>query len=163
MLPARFEFDPGNLAPAEAERETFERLTAERERLGPVNLVAESELAELDANRAQGAAERDELQEAINRLRGSIGSLNREGRVRLLDAFEKVNTHFQSLFTTLFDGGHAHLELVESDDPLWSFVLVQSAATGPLQAFLSAWRAWISAHAPRNIRWSLDVDPQDID
>ncbi|MEP7083541.1 MAG: primosomal protein N', partial [Betaproteobacteria bacterium] len=42
-------------------------------------------------------------------------------------------------------------------------VLVQSAATGPLQAFLSAWRAWISAHAPRNIRWSLDVDPQDID
>ncbi|MEO7814066.1 MAG: chromosome segregation protein, partial [Sphingomicrobium sp.] len=118
LLPGKFEFDPANLAPAEAERETFERLTAERERLGPVNLVAESELAELDANRAQGAAERDELQEAINRLRGSIGSLNREGRVRLLAAFEQVNTHFQSLFTTLFDGGQAHLELVESDDPL---------------------------------------------
>ena len=118
LLPGKFGFDATNLAPAEVERETFERLTAERERLGPVNLVAESELAELDANRAQGAAERDELQEAINRLRGSIGSLNREGRVRLLDAFEKVNTHFQSLFTTLFDGGHAHLELVESDDPL---------------------------------------------
>ena len=118
LLPGKFEFDPANLAPAEAERETFERLTAERERLGPVNLVAESELVELDANRAQGAAERDELQEAINRLRGSIGSLNREGRVRLLEAFEKVNTHFQSLFATLFDGGLAHLELVESDDPL---------------------------------------------
>ena len=118
LLAGKFAFDADNLAPAEAERETFERLTAERERLGPVNLVAESELAELDANRAQGAAERDELQEAINRLRGSIGSLNREGRVRLLDAFEKVNGHFQSLFTTLFDGGHAHLELVESDDPL---------------------------------------------
>ena len=102
----------------EVERATFERLTAERERLGPVNLVAESELAELDASRAQGAAERDELQEAINRLRGSIGSLNREGRVRLLDAFEKVDGHFRSLFTTLFDGGQAHLELVESDDPL---------------------------------------------
>ncbi len=118
LLPGKFEFDPANLALAEAERETFERLTAERERLGPVNLVAESELAELDENRAQGAAERDELREAINRLRGSIGSLNREGRVRLLDAFEKVNGHFQSLFTTLFDGGQAHLELVESDDPL---------------------------------------------
>ena len=118
LVAEKFGFDPANLAPAEAERATFERLTAERERLGPVNLVAESELAELDANRAQGAAERDELQEAINRLRGSIGSLNREGRVRLLDAFEKVNTHFQSLFATLFDGGHAHLELVESDDPL---------------------------------------------
>ncbi|MGZ9087098.1 MAG: chromosome segregation protein SMC, partial [Rhodoplanes sp.] len=114
LLPERFAFDPAALAPAEAERETFERLSAERERLGPVNLVAESELAELEQNRAQGAAERDELQEAINRLRGSIGSLNREGRVRLLAAFEQVDGHFRSLFTTLFDGGQAHLELVES-------------------------------------------------
>ena len=118
LLPERFAFDSAKLEPADTERETFERLTAERERLGPVNLVAESELAELDANRLAGAAERDELQEAINRLRGSIGSLNREGRVRLLDAFEKVDGHFRSLFTTLFDGGQAHLELVESDDPL---------------------------------------------
>ena len=118
LLPERFAFDSAKLAAAEAERGTFERLNAERERLGPVNLVAETELAELEANRALGAAERDELQEAINRLRGSIGSLNREGRVRLLDAFEKVDGHFRSLFTTLFDGGQAHLELVESDDPL---------------------------------------------
>ena len=68
--------------------------------------------------RQPGAAERDELTQAINRLRGSIGSLNREGRVRLLDAYEQVDRHFRSLFTTLFDGGQAHLELVESDDPL---------------------------------------------
>jgi chromosome segregation protein len=63
-------------------------------------------------------AEREELGQAINRLRGSIGSLNREGRVRLLAAFEAVDRHFRSLFTTLFEGGQAHLELVESDDPL---------------------------------------------
>lgn len=56
--------------------------------------------------------------EAINQLRGSIGSLNREGRQRLLAAFEEVDQHFQRLFTTLFDGGKAHLELVDSDDPL---------------------------------------------
>ncbi len=118
LLPGKFGFDSSALDPADIERETFERLTAERERIGPVNLVAESELAELEASRASGAAERDELQEAINRLRGSIGSLNREGRVRLLAAFEQVDGHFRSLFTTLFDGGQAHLELVESDDPL---------------------------------------------
>ncbi len=118
LLPRKFGFDAATLHPPEIERETLERLTAERERIGPVNLVAESELAELEASRASGAAERDELQEAINRLRGSIGSLNREGRVRLLAAFEQVDTHFRSLFTTLFDGGQAHLELVESDDPL---------------------------------------------
>ncbi len=55
---------------------------------------------------------------AIHRLRGSIGSLNREGRARLLSAFQDVDRHFRSLFTTLFEGGQAHLELVESDDPL---------------------------------------------
>jgi chromosome segregation protein len=62
--------------------------------------------------------ERDELGQAVHRLRGSIGTLNREGRQRLLAAFEAVNGHFQQLFTTLFDGGSAHLELVDSDDPL---------------------------------------------
>ncbi|MEP7315330.1 MAG: chromosome segregation protein SMC [Sphingomicrobium sp.] len=118
LLPRKFGFDDNALAPLEQERETFERLSAERERIGPVNLVAESELAELELSRTAGAAERDELQEAINRLRGSIGNLNREGRIRLLDAFEKVDGHFRSLFTTLFNGGQAHLELVESDDPL---------------------------------------------
>ncbi|URD59854.1 chromosome segregation protein SMC [Sphingomonas sp. KRR8] len=118
LLPAKLGFDAGALTDATEESNMLERLTAERERLGPVNLVAEQELAELDQARTQGAAERDELQEAINRLRGSIGSLNREGRVRLLAAYEQVDRHFRSLFTTLFDGGQAHLELIDSDDPL---------------------------------------------
>ena len=118
LLPERLGFDSEHLGDPELEKETLDRLTAERERIGPVNLVAEQELAELDTSREANVAEKDELAQAILRLRGSIGSLNREGRVRLLDAFEKVNTHFRSLFTTLFDGGQAHLELVESDDPL---------------------------------------------
>jgi chromosome segregation protein len=118
LLPERLGFDSDNLGDPEVEKETLDRLTAERERIGPVNLVAEQELAELDTSRETNVAEKEELAQAILRLRGSIGSLNREGRVRLLDAFEKVDGHFRSLFTTLFDGGQAHLELVESDDPL---------------------------------------------
>jgi len=118
LLPDKLGFDPANLGDPELERETLERLTADRERIGPVNLVAEQELAELDSQAAQNVAEKEDLAQAILRLRGSIGNLNREGRVRLLDAFEKVDGHFRSLFTTLFDGGQAHLELVESDDPL---------------------------------------------
>jgi len=118
LLPERIGFDSEALDDADTEKASLDRMTADRERLGPVNLVAEHELAELEESRLAGAAERDELQEAINRLRGSIGSLNREGRVRLLEAYEKVDGHFRSLFTTLFDGGQAHLELVESDDPL---------------------------------------------
>jgi chromosome segregation protein len=117
-LPEQLGFDPEQLRDPEAESATLERLTAERERIGPVNLVAEQELAELDESRARGAAEADELTQAIHRLRGSIGNLNREGRVRLLEAYERVDGHFRRLFTTLFDGGQAHLELVESDDPL---------------------------------------------
>ncbi|MEV9221232.1 hypothetical protein AB0166_26790, partial [Klebsiella pneumoniae] len=86
----------------------------DRERIGPVNLVAESELAELEAASKGNAAEREELGLAVNRLRGSIGTLNREGRQRLMAAFEAVDGHFRRLFTTLFNGGQAHLELVDS-------------------------------------------------
>jgi chromosome segregation protein len=63
-------------------------------------------------------AERDDLNEAIKKLRTAIGSLNKEGRERLLAAFEEVNTHFRELFTLLFGGGTAELQLVESEDPL---------------------------------------------
>jgi chromosome segregation protein len=117
-LPEKLGFDAQALRDPEAESATLERLTAERERIGPVNLVAEQELAELDEARTKGAEEAEELTQAIHRLRGSIGNLNREGRARLLEAYEKVDGHFRRLFTTLFDGGQAHLELVESDDPL---------------------------------------------
>jgi chromosome segregation protein len=118
LLPERIGFDAGALNDPDEEKNQFDRWTAERERIGPVNLVAEQELAELDSVREQAVAEREELGQAIARLRGSIGSLNREGRVRLLAAFEQVDGHFRRLFATLFEGGQAHLELVESDDPL---------------------------------------------
>ena len=118
LLPERVGFDAATLNDPEEEKTGLERWTAERERIGPVNLVADQELAELEGAREQAVVERDELGQAIARLRGSIGSLNREGRLRLLAAFEQVDGHFRRLFTTLFDGGQAHLELVESDDPL---------------------------------------------
>ena len=118
QLPDRLGFHSDEPRNAEEEARTLERLVAERERIGPVNLVAEAELAELDAARTKGAEEAEELSQAIHRLRGSIGNLNREGRVRLLEAYEKVDAHFRRLFMTLFEGGQAHLELVESDDPL---------------------------------------------
>ncbi|HYI38825.1 MAG TPA: AAA family ATPase [Allosphingosinicella sp.] len=118
LLPEKLGFDDEAVLPAGEESSRHERMSAERERIGPVNLIAERELADLDESRTASQSEREELGLAINRLRGSIGSLNREGRARLLTAFETVDRHFRSLFTTLFEGGQAHLELVESDDPL---------------------------------------------
>ncbi len=118
LLPQKAGFESASVGDANAESAQHDRLIADRERLGPVNLVAADELVELDTEREKNAAEIEELTQAVNRLRGSIGSLNREGRARLLAAFEAVNEHFQRLFTTLFNGGQAHLELVDSDDPL---------------------------------------------
>ncbi|MBB5686101.1 chromosome segregation SMC family protein [Sphingobium boeckii] len=118
VLPEKIGFDSADVGSAESESGRNDRLVMDRERIGPVNLVAEQELAEIEAEHEKSTAERDELGQAINRLRGSIGSLNREGRQRLMAAFEAVNGHFQRLFTTLFNGGQAHLELVDSDDPL---------------------------------------------
>ncbi|WP_349369551.1 chromosome segregation protein SMC [Salinarimonas sp.] len=93
-------------------------LKGDRERLGAVNLRAEDELADLEDKKGSLAAERDDLVEAIRRLRGAVASLNKEGRERLLAAFAVVNGHFEKLFTTLFGGGTAQLTLVDSDDPL---------------------------------------------
>jgi chromosome segregation protein len=96
----------------------LENLRQERERLGAVNLRADDELVEVLASRDKLIAERDDLTEAIKRLRGAIGALNQEGRERLLAAFDVVNGHFKDLFSTLFEGGNAELQLIESDDPL---------------------------------------------
>ena len=79
---------------------------------------ADDELVEVLASRDKLVAERDDLTEAIKRLRGAIGTLNQEGRERLVAAFDVVNGHFKDLFATLFEGGNAELQLVESDDPL---------------------------------------------
>ena len=118
LLPLQTGFDEGEVGAPDTESPRLERLTVERERIGPVNLLAADELIAVETERTTAIAERDELAEAIARLRGSIGSLNREGRARLLAAFEAVNGHFQRLFSKLFNGGAAHLALIDSDDPL---------------------------------------------
>jgi len=118
LLPQRLDFASADVANAEAEGDALDRAIAQRERLGPVNLVAAEELAEAENAHGASLSEQQELAEAVHRLRGSIGSLNREGRERLRAAFDAVDTHFRSLFTTLFGGGQAHLALIDSDDPL---------------------------------------------
>jgi chromosome segregation protein len=118
VLPEKLNFDEEAVDDASIESNRLDRLQNERERIGPVNLIAADELAELETQQSASAAESEELSLAINRLRGSIGSLNREGRARLLTAFEAVDGHFRRLFSTLFNGGQAHLALIDSDDPL---------------------------------------------
>ncbi|MEO1731794.1 MAG: chromosome segregation protein, partial [Pseudomonadota bacterium] len=118
LLTERFEFSEDDISHASAESEELDRLTASRERIGPVNLVAAEELARIEEEHGTNASEQAELTEAVARLRGSIGNLNREGRERLRAAFDQVNAHFQELYPRLFQGGQAHLALIDSDDPL---------------------------------------------
>jgi len=118
LLCERFEFTAEDVKSSGVEAEEMDRLTASRERIGPVNLVAAEELAKIEQEHGASAGEQAELVEAVNRLRGSIGNLNREGRERLRAAFDEVNEHFRRLFVRLFQGGSAHLALIDSDDPL---------------------------------------------
>ena len=118
VLPERHGFTGAEVRGAQTEKAELERQTADRERIGPVNLIAAQELTELESLQERSRTESAEITQAIHQLRGSIGSLNREGRARLLAAFEAVNGHFQRLFTALFNGGQAHLKLIDSDDPL---------------------------------------------
>ncbi|WP_271078340.1 AAA family ATPase [Aurantiacibacter sp. MUD61] len=118
MLSGKFEFDEEEVKASALENEELDRLVASRERIGPVNLVAADELTRIEEEHGANAAEQEELAEAVRRLRSSIGNLNREGRERLRAAFEEVDGHFRRLFTRLFEGGQAHLALVDSDDPL---------------------------------------------
>ena len=113
------EIEPDTELPPLGEiEENLEKLRRDRERLGAVNLRAEEELAEVEAQHTGLTTERDDLVEAIKRLRQGIQSLNREARERLLASFEIVNSHFKRLFVELFGGGEAALHLIESDDPL---------------------------------------------
>ncbi len=94
------------------------QLRRERDQLGAVNMEADEQLTEISKRMGFQIEERDDLAAAIAKLREGIDALNMDGRQRLLDAFSQVNSHFGSLFTALFDGGHAELRLTESDDPL---------------------------------------------
>ncbi len=110
--------DPEKMPGAEALEADVNRLRRQRDALGAVNLRAEEDAREVQEEHDNLRAEKLDLEEAIKKLRAGIAGLNKEGRERLLTAFEQVNTNFAMLFTHLFGGGEAKLVLVESDDPL---------------------------------------------
>jgi chromosome segregation protein len=118
-------------------RRRLERLTRERDEMGPVNLRAEVEAEELTAQIETIAREREEMTTAIAKLRGSIGHLNREGRERLTAVFTEVDRHFQQLFARMFNGGRAHLAMVGSDDPLAAGLEIYAQPPGKKLSALS--------------------------
>jgi chromosome segregation protein len=124
--------------PAIGEAEArFERLIRERDAMGPVNLMAESEAAELEQRITGLDNERTDLTAAIARLRQGIAALNQEGRERLIAAFTKVNGHFETLFVRLFGGGRAHLALDEGEDPLAAGLEIMASPPGKRLQILS--------------------------
>jgi chromosome segregation protein len=132
------EIDPSQDLPAREEVEAkLARLTRERDNMGPVNLRAEAEARELDQQITGMQSERADLVAAIGRLRQGIASLNREGRERLLAAFETVDGHFSELFARLFGGGRAHLKLTEAEDPLEAGLEIMASPPGKRLQVLS--------------------------
>ncbi|MFL2893616.1 MAG: chromosome segregation SMC family protein [Candidatus Pelagibacter sp.] len=100
------------------QEELLDAKKREREKLGSVNLRADEETSKYEQEIKKMETDRQDLVSAINKLKESIAELNQKGRERLLEAFEKVNRKFNEVYTKLFNGGNAKLELVDSDDPL---------------------------------------------
>jgi chromosome segregation protein len=101
-----------------SQEETLDKKKREREKLGSVNLRADEETKKYEIEIKQMEQDRKDLVTAIIKLKESINELNQKGRERLLEAFEKVNRKFNEVYTKLFNGGNAKLELVDSEDPL---------------------------------------------
>jgi chromosome segregation protein len=129
--------DPAAMPPAESLEAQVAALRRQREALGAVNLRAEEDAREVQGEHDRLIAEKKDLDAAIRALRSGIASLNREGRERLLTAFEQVNENFRLLFTHLFGGGEARLVLVESDDPLEAGLEIMCQPPGKKLATLS--------------------------
>ena len=110
--------DTENLPNVIEQEDKLDSKKNERDRLGAVNLRADEETEQYKGTIKKMEKDREDLISAISKLRGSINELNQKGRERLLDAFEKVNRKFNDVYTKLFNGGTAKLELIESDDPL---------------------------------------------
>ena len=101
-----------------AQEDALDKKKNEREKLGSVNLRADEETSKYEIEIKKMEQDREDLVSAIIKLKESINELNQKGRERLLEAFEKVNRKFNEVYTKLFNGGNAKLELVDSDDPL---------------------------------------------
>ena len=107
-----------NLPDTIEQEELLDARKRDREKLGSVNLRADEETNKYETEIKTMEQDRQDLVSAIIKLKESINELNQKGRVKLLDAFEKVNRKFNEVYTKLFNGGNAKLELVDSDDPL---------------------------------------------
>ncbi|MBT7076326.1 MAG: chromosome segregation protein SMC [Pelagibacterales bacterium] len=108
----------------------LEKLIIQRERIGPVNLIAEEDSEKLRIKLEEIEKEKEDLINAISKLRTSIRTINKEARSKLLEAFEEVNKYFKELFINLFGGGEAYLKLEGSDDPLESGLELMASPPG---------------------------------
>lgn len=103
---------------AVTQEELLDAKKRDRDKLGSVNLRADEETSKYETEIKKMEQDRQDLVSAIIKLKESINELNQKGRERLLEAFEKVNRKFNEVYTKLFNGGNAKLELVDSEDPL---------------------------------------------
>ena len=109
---------PNDLPSLDEQSKKSEKIKKQRESLGSVNLRADEETKKYEGEIKKMEDDRADLYSAIVKLKTSIEELNQKGRERLLDAFSKVNRKFNEVYTKLFNGGTAKIELVDSDDPL---------------------------------------------
>jgi chromosome segregation protein len=131
MLPETAGVEPdAELPDLESCEARIQRLLRERETLGIVNLLADEQLREVETKLGDANKVREELREAVRRLRDSISKFDKERRERLLESFAQLDSNFQELFSRLFHGGQAFLKLSGSDDILEAGLEIYAAPPG---------------------------------
>lgn len=136
-LPAIAQFKEGEVESVFELEQELARFIRERDGMGPVNLRAETEAEATQGEIDKLTAEKDDLTAAIAKLRQGISQLNKEARERLQNSFTLVNERFQKLFTRLFNGGKAHLELIDNEDPLNAGLEIFASPPGKKMQILS--------------------------
>jgi chromosome segregation protein len=132
------QLEPGATLPPLDDADTqLTKFKVDRERLGGVNLQADEDLETLAKQFEDLNKEKSDVESAIAKLRGGIAEINNEGETRLQAAFDAVDAHFRNLFTTLFGGGEARLEMIEHEDPLQAGLEIIAKPPGKKPATLS--------------------------
>ena len=105
--------------------------------MGPVNLVAIEEYAELRERYEFFSAQSEDLINSKDQLLKAIDDINKTSMAQFRESFEKVRTNFTSTFHTLFGGGKADLILQDAEDPLESGIEIVARPPGTLLKSIS--------------------------
>jgi chromosome segregation protein len=98
--------------------------------LGPINMMALEELAEIETRFEFLAAQKNDLEQAILDTQTAIAEIRKRSKERFQEAFTQINENFKEMFRELFGGGHGEMRLIDESDILESGIEIIAQPPG---------------------------------